>query len=656
MSNATRNLHRRAKWSAALIACVTAAATLTGSAEVGASPPGTVLRGSLTGGIWVELAHDGQNYAELAILDGLPGGPPQTQFVPLTTNFKAGNCGLASADGLTSISPCPFNGAYSATISIGAMTGTATLRDVGWTGSYAWGQPNAPTADIRTQCSLPSLSQAGYLSTTPLSSPVSVVSRSAQSLPAKQAGSAAELSRLRADRLRAYSALSLSAEEAQRAKQVEDSVAGRAVLGRTASLADATRDKIAFDKDVLNQPARIQAREELLQIDQALSAIYDVDGTGGRVSLVTKLKDTDLPGALRALDDTLALRLPGSVADLIQLESAAADLDNCGAALGLPLKPAARARVRTAMVQRAPDLVSAIRISVNASAGSTAARTMLQSWESNAAVRSALEAAGETGIFEEARGKVLQLAAAEEKARIEAEKQAALEAERDKIPPTTKKGEFEFSRIEQANIFILNVDDSSRGSGFIVAPGYVVSNQHVVEGAKTVLLVRNKDTVADHYVGTVVKTSTQKDLALISAPGLKGKTVGLAGADPRDGETVWAVGYPSMADREELTASYVAKSFITNGIVNRIYEANMGTARTSISSRVIQHEAAIAGGNSGGALFDDCHRVVGVNTQGWSDPKGRSKLEISVAVSSLELIEFLKGTGVTPNVTSHECR
>ncbi|MFN7180976.1 trypsin-like peptidase domain-containing protein [Hyphomonas sp.] len=647
---------RIAALSAAILAGMLGPATSPASSENGQMRPGSVLRGNLTGGIWIELAHDGQNFAELAVLDGLPGGPPQTQFYPLSASRTAAGCSLASADGTARISACPFNGAFSANVSIGAMSGTAVLQEVGWDGSFAWGKPNTPTTDIRARCSLPALSRAGYLAGTSLAPAITTLAQGAQALPSKQGDPSADLARLRADRLKAYSLIMLTSDEAIRARQVEDAVAGRPVHGKVVSLADATREKIAFDKDVVNLPVRVQAREDLVQIDRALSGIYDIQSSGRTLSALTKLKQTDYPNTVRALKDILSLRQPGAVSELIALEAAAGELDACGTALGLQPASSARESVRSAMIQRAPDIAAAIRIAVNASAGSAAARSTLQTYENNAAVRHALEAAGQTAVLEDARGKILQLAAAEEKARIDAAKQAALEAERDKIPPTTKKGGFEFSRISSANVFILNTDENGRGSGFIIAPGYVVTNQHVVGKAKTVLIVRNGDQIADALLGTVLKTGIRQDMALVSVSGLKGKTVALSGVDPTDSDSVWAVGFPGMADRAKLELSYVAKSFTTNGVVNRIIDQDLGIRSPVGISHIIQHSAAIAGGNSGGALYDDCHRVVGVNTQGWGDPSGRSKNEISIAVSSLELIEFLKGTGVSPSISNHECR
>lgn len=657
---------RIAALSAAILAGMLGPATSPASSENGQMRPGSVLRGNLTGGIWIELAHDGQNFAELAVLDGLPGGPPQTQFYPLSASRTAAGCSLASADGTARISACPFNGAFSANVSIGAMSGTAVLQEVGWDGSFAWGKPNTPTTDIRARCSLPALSRAGYLAGTTLAPAITTLAQGAQALPSKQGDPSADLARLRADRLKAYSLIMLTSDEAIRARQVEDAVAGRPVHGKVVSLADATREKIAFDKDVVNLPVRVQAREDLVQIDRALSGIYDIQSSGRTLSALTKLKQTDYPNTVRALKDILSLRQPGSVSDLIALEAAAGELDACGTALGLQPASSARESVRSAMIQRAPDIAAAIRIAVNASAGSAAARSTLQTYENNAAVRHALEAAGQTAVLEDARGKILQLAAAEEKARIDAAKQAALEAERDKIPPTTSGAGFDYDRVSRA-VMHIRVPTMGSGSGFVIAPGYVVTNAHVVGNVKDLFVVPNND--SQRYAATVVSLSQQHDLALLNVPGLKAKILALSSATPSVASKVYALGFPGVADgvfnsNQRKYGNSIAT--VTDGIVSRIVEADAGNVRGLGMSQLVQHSADIAPGNSGGALVDSCHRVVGVNSLYVFDPSRNDKVsrekgefttrEVSVAISSLDLINFLKDAGVTPQLSSGTCK
>lgn len=143
------------------------------------------------------------------------------------------------------------------------------------------------------------------------------------------------------------------------------------------------------------------------------------------------------------------------------------------------------------------------------------------------------------------------------------------------------------------------------GSAFVLAPdGYLVTSAHVVEGSAG-------DGVASFVDGRemrfgVVGADALSDLALLRTDGrdLTPATLGNAGA-LRVGQLVVAIGNP-----------YGFAGSVTAGVVSalgRSLPVRSGSAQRVVDN-VIQTDAALNPGNSGGALVDGRGRVVGVNT------------------------------------------
>jgi S1-C subfamily serine protease len=149
------------------------------------------------------------------------------------------------------------------------------------------------------------------------------------------------------------------------------------------------------------------------------------------------------------------------------------------------------------------------------------------------------------------------------------------------------------------------------GSGFVWDnAGIVVTNHHVVEGAQQVLV-----TVAGrNFRADVLATSPDHDLAVVR---LRGNVSGLVplpigrSAELRVGQTAIAIGNP-----------FGFNQTMTTGIVSaldRSVEAREGTVLRGL----IQVDAAINRGNSGGPLLDSAGRLIGVTTAIYS-PSGTS--------------------------------
>jgi S1-C subfamily serine protease len=145
---------------------------------------------------------------------------------------------------------------------------------------------------------------------------------------------------------------------------------------------------------------------------------------------------------------------------------------------------------------------------------------------------------------------------------------------------------------------------SAIGSGFVIdKTGHIVTNYHVVEGADIVTVsFSNRDTVKAEIVGT----DPSSDLAVLrvntSASALT--PLSLGNSDQLQvGDPVVAIGNPFGLDR---TA--------TSGIVSALQRLITAPNRFTID-HVIQTDAPINHGNSGGPLLNARGQVIGVNTQ-----------------------------------------
>jgi serine protease Do len=141
--------------------------------------------------------------------------------------------------------------------------------------------------------------------------------------------------------------------------------------------------------------------------------------------------------------------------------------------------------------------------------------------------------------------------------------------------------------------------EKSLGSGVIVSPeGYILTNAHVVDGAKEVTV-----TLADkrEMKGRVVGSDPRADVAVVKIEGSNFPTLMLGDSDKVEvGDIVLAVGDP-----------FGIGETVTNGIVSAMGGSGLGIEEVE---NFIQTDAPINPGNSGGALVDDEGHLIGINT------------------------------------------
>ena len=145
---------------------------------------------------------------------------------------------------------------------------------------------------------------------------------------------------------------------------------------------------------------------------------------------------------------------------------------------------------------------------------------------------------------------------------------------------------------------------TSAGSGFIVsANGFVVTNYHVIEGGKEIKVITSDSVV---HKAMVVGYDETNDVAVLKVEGENFPAVVLGSSDELNvGDQVMAIGNPLGELTSTLTVGYVSAK-----------DRMVSTDGTAIN--MLQTDAAINSGNSGGPLFNAKGEVVGINTAKYS--------------------------------------
>lgn len=210
-------------------------------------------------------------------------------------------------------------------------------------------------------------------------------------------------------------------------------------------------------------------------------------------------------------------------------------------------------------------------------------------------------------------------AEAEAARRRQRELEAQLEAERKRRVDAESRG---------------RAQASSTGTGFAVAPGMLVTNQHVVAGCRSLEVVSTDGRRAARVVGS----DELVDLALLRVTGLGGNVAPIRRVGSvRLGEQAYAFGFP-------LTGLLSESGNFTGGTVS-----SLRGMRDSASQ--IQISTPVQPGNSGGALADASGSVIGVvvgklNASAIARATGDIPQNVNFAVSLQALSDFLRRNNV----------
>ena len=153
------------------------------------------------------------------------------------------------------------------------------------------------------------------------------------------------------------------------------------------------------------------------------------------------------------------------------------------------------------------------------------------------------------------------------------------------------------------------------GSGVIMSEqGYILTNNHVVEGADQIAVASADGEIAE---ARVVGTDPETDLAVLRVNGKPMRPIAIANASSLHvGDVVLAIGNP-----------FGVGQTVTQGIVSATGRNRLGI---NTFENFIQTDAAINPGNSGGALVDSAGNLVGINTAIFSQSGGSQGIGFAI--------------------------
>jgi len=160
---------------------------------------------------------------------------------------------------------------------------------------------------------------------------------------------------------------------------------------------------------------------------------------------------------------------------------------------------------------------------------------------------------------------------------------------------------------------------SGLGSGVIIsASGYILTNNHVIEGADDIEVVLSD---ARKAKAKVIGTDPETDLAILKIELDKLPVIVLGNSDALQvGDPVLAIGNP-----------FGVGQTVTGGIVSALGRNRLGI---NTFENFIQTDAAINPGNSGGALVDTTGALLGINTAIYSRSGGSMGIGFAIPVST----------------------
>ncbi len=222
-------------------------------------------------------------------------------------------------------------------------------------------------------------------------------------------------------------------------------------------------------------------------------------------------------------------------------------------------------------------------------------------------------------------------------------------------------------RLEEATVLVLSpqTDGLSMGTGFLVAPGVILSNSHVIgtPAPNSPIFVTGKALGGLQKAQLLNATPLSETRERLNTPDfalLKLTTVTSGATLPLTAmveklEPVVAAGFPGF----ELQVDPKFAALLDNNEMSAIPELVMSSGEISVvrgegeAPTIIAHTAIVSQGNSGGPLVDRCGRVVGINTLIRLDDESRR--QGNYALGGNALLAYLRQQQIPVTVAENPC-
>jgi len=175
-------------------------------------------------------------------------------------------------------------------------------------------------------------------------------------------------------------------------------------------------------------------------------------------------------------------------------------------------------------------------------------------------------------------------------------------------------------------------DQEVSGSGVIVSEkGFIVTNNHVIEGADSISVIFNDGTEKE---ALLINKDVFADLAILKVDGAMPGVATIGNSDLlQPGETVIAIGSPLGTFRNSVTVGVISAT-------GRTLDTGFGYTMENL----IQTDAAINSGNSGGPLVNLAGEIIGINTlviRGGNTSTSAEALGFAIPSNTVQMISNL---------------